>query len=494
MATRSVGSTSTYPTIAAAMLAAGPGDLIELQSGYSNEAASITHSGITVSGDVNSVGIVLQLTSGVSSFTLTGAAPIQVLDSTSANDILGNAGDNLITVSGGADVVSGGLGTDRLIVDYQLATGAVTGDSTSNFTEAGGGARSVTVTSGTIEHFTVLTGSGADTITTGGGDDIIRVGAGANTVTAGHGDNDIIGGGDADTITTGDGNDTINTGAGANTVTAGQGANFIMGGANADTITALDGGNFIDGGDGTNQITSGDGDDTILSGTGADTIHAGGGDDVITLLGGADTDIDAGAGDDRLIVDYSAMMTNVTAGIAGGNLGSGYVGHIADLTTNTIDFSAAENFTITTGAGNDQITTGGGIDVLDGGAGSDAMTGGSGDDLYHVDDAGDSVIELVNQGYDTVRSSVSVNYTTQHVERIELTGTAAINANGNALVNTLIGNGANNALNAGSGNDSLSGGLGNDTLNGGTGSDGMTGGDGNDLYYVDDAGDSVTEL
>ena len=43
------------------------------------------------------------------------------------------------------------------------------------------------------------------------------------------------------------------------------------------------------------------------------------------------------------------------------------------------------------------------------------------------------------------------------------------------------------------GNDTLIGGGGNDTLNGGAGADTMTGGTGNDTYYVDNAGDVVTE-
>lgn len=43
-------------------------------------------------------------------------------------------------------------------------------------------------------------------------------------------------------------------------------------------------------------------------------------------------------------------------------------------------------------------------------------------------------------------------------------------------------------------NDYLEGGSGNDILNGGIGTDTMVGGEGNDSYYVDEAGDVVTEL
>lgn len=80
--------------------------------------------------------------------------------------------------------------------------------------------------------FTILTGSGADTITTGAGDDIIK------------------------------------TGEGAGTITASQGANEIVTGGGEDTITALDGGNVIDTGDGTNTVTTGGGVDLITTGRG----------------------------------------------------------------------------------------------------------------------------------------------------------------------------------------------------------------------------------
>src|SRR5438445_677547 len=44
------------------------------------------------------------------------------------------------------------------------------------------------------------------------------------------------------------------------------------------------------------------------------------------------------------------------------------------------------------------------------------------------------------------------------------------------------------------GADTLTGAGGDDILNGGTGADAMAGGTGNDIYFVDNAGDVVTEL
>jgi Ca2+-binding RTX toxin-like protein len=62
--------------------------------------------------------------------------------------------------------------------------------------------------------------------------------------------------------------------------------------------------------------------------------------------------------------------------------------------------------------------------------------------------------------------------------------------NGN---DTLNGGDGHDLLDGGGGNDTLIGGVGNDRLIGRTGDDTMTGGTGNDAYYVDSAGDVVTE-
>ena len=114
------------------------------------------------------------------------------------------------------------------------------------------------------------------------------------------------------------------------------------------------------------------------------------------------------------------------------------------------------------------------------------MTGGVGNDTYFVDNAADVVTENAGEGTRT-RSYASVSYTlaaTTQVETLRANTTTGVTLTGNAFSHTIVG---------GAGNDTLIGGAGNDILNGDAGADTMIGGAGNDTYFVDNAGDVVTE-
>jgi len=101
-----------------------------------------------------------------------------------------------------------------------------------------------------------------------------------------------------------------------------------------------------------------------------------------------------------------------------------------------------------------------GNDVLNGGKGADTMKGGKGNDTYAVDNIGDVIVELANEGTDTVESSESYSLN-DNVENLTLIGTAA-NATGNALKNKLIGNDGDNVLDGLGDRDTLIGSKGND--------------------------------
>jgi Ca2+-binding RTX toxin-like protein len=349
-------STVSYPTIAAAMLESIGGDTINLKLGYSNEAATVTAQSMFIDGGASSKNIVLTLGAGIGDVTLLGTGHFSVFDNGGNNVITGNAGFNTFGVTGGTDVVHGGGGSDRLMVDYSGAGGSIIGTVT-GFTD--GGTNSVVFDG--IENFTVRTGVNNDTLTLGDGDNKIK---------------------------TGGGNDTITTGNGYNNIAAGGGN---------DTVTSGDGGNNVNGGSGDNTITTGEGKDEIHTGGGNDTVLTGGEDDVTLIAGGLDS-VNAGAGRDMLVVRYGEELTNVTGGVSSGDLLGGYTGAFGSVAGDTVTFSNMEDFNVTTGQGADVITTGdgrdyiytrGGDDVLSAGEGQDSLNGGGGNDTITGGKGGD---------------------------------------------------------------------------------------------------------
>ena len=105
----------------------------------------------------------------------------------------------------------------------------------------------------------------------------------------------------------------------------------------------------------------------------------------------------------------------------------------------------------------DRLYGGSGNDLLDGGLSADLMDGGSGDDHYIVDDAGDSIVELADAGFDTVTASVS-HELAENVEKLILVGDANASALGNSLDNEILGDDSDNHLSGSGGDDIIRGG------------------------------------
>jgi Ca2+-binding RTX toxin-like protein len=361
----------------------------------------------------------------------------------------------------------------------------------------------------------------------------------------------LIGYATADTLQGLDGNDTLCGRAGNDRLDGGPGADTMYGEAANDVYVVDNAADVV-------VETAGNGTDAVESAitytlpaevenvtlTGSNAINGAGNALANTLTGNSVANIlTGGAGDDVYVVGAGDTVVE--------NAGEG-----TDSVQSSITFTLpanVENLVLTgtsaiNGTGNtlnNSLTGNSAANVLDGGTGADTMVGGAGNDLYVVDNAGDVVTENANEGTDAVQSVISYALPA-NVENLTLTGTAAINATGNALANVLTGNSAANVLSGGAGDDiyivgagdtivenpgegmdtvrssvaftlpasvenlvltgtsaingtgnalnnSLTGNTAANTLNGGAGADTMVGGAGNDLYVVDNAGDVVTE-
>ncbi|NLC70239.1 MAG: hypothetical protein GX751_02640 [Desulfuromonadaceae bacterium] len=468
----------------------------------------------------------------------------------------GGAGDDTLIGNGGADILLGGEGNDQLCGEAGDTPESAHGD---DYLDGG---------------------DGADTLFGVGGNDILLGGDGEDYLDGGQGNDLLNGGQDNDQLYGQDGNDELNGGEGDDILYGGAGDDILRGGAGNDLLIPGIGNDTLDGGlgddiyyfsrgDGTTHLRDSGGFNwlvfenginlgeirlalgSLMIGTGVagDELHLDGvdydnlvdtspidiiqfsdgqvltmeqlvtavgleirgtenaddltgtsGRDIINALAG-DDDVDARGGDD--LID-GGDGNDILNGGDGSDTLYGDAGHDQLFGGEEADF----------------VEGGDGNDLLNGGEGEDFLSGGLGDDTYWVDQSGDEVTELADEGMDTVVAGL--DYTLgDHVENLQLAENAsALNGSGNLLNNcivgnsldnhlkglggadTLIGGGGNDILDGGTGDDTLTGGSGNDTLSGeagndlldgGSGEDVMRGGEGNDQYMVDSANDQIVE-
>ncbi|WP_058754295.1 S8 family serine peptidase [Sphingomonas endophytica] len=269
---------------------------------------------------------------------------------------------------------------------------------------------------------------------------------------------------------------------------SGDGNDTLFGNALANELRGMRGNDTLVGGAGNDRLYGGAGADTLNGGTGVDLLDGGAGNDTYIVDDAGDLVVEAAnAGTDTVYasINYTLAAQVENLYLTGGariGTGNGLANTIYGTSFADTLYGMDGNDTLRGGLGNDRLYGGSGRDTLlghegndtlDGGTGADTMEGGAGNDSYYVDNAGDQIIEYFQNGsggVDSVYAGISWTLGA-NVENLFLTGSAGLNATGNALANTLRGNAGANVLNGGAGNDVLIGLGGNDTLIGGAGAD-----------------------
>jgi Ca2+-binding RTX toxin-like protein len=239
-----------------------------------------------------------------------------------------------------------------------------------------------------------------------------------------------------------------------------------------DTFVGDDLVDTISGNGGNDQLGGGGGDDAIDGGDGNDILDGGTGDDILT----------GGFGNDRFLVDSALdVIVEATGGGTDTVVASGNFQLAAGLEIEILRIAAGSAGMLVGNELVNRIYGGDGMDALDGGGGHDTLEGGGGDDVYIVNNAGVTIREGADAGYDTVQSTVSYALGA-NLEKLILSGGDAIAGTGNKLANLIFGNGASNVLDGGTGSDELYAGAGADTIIGGKGDDRLAGDAGYDNF------------
>ncbi|MEF8756276.1 MAG: hypothetical protein V5B60_20455 [Accumulibacter sp.] len=410
--------------------------------------------------------------------TLTGDGRANRLDGANGNDTLnGGAGDDVLDGGLGADSLIGGDGSDSYYVDNAGDSVSETSSSaTSGGTDQVFSALAAYTLTGNVENGRILA-VGAASLSGNGLDNLLEAGTGNNTLDGGGGNDTVsylYGASSGVSVSLAIAGAQTTGGSGSDTLIAIENLSgsshddTLTGDGNANRLSGAQGNDLLDGGFGNDTLDGGAGNDRLLGGAGADSMLGGDGSDLYSIDNAGDTVVetnaDATSGGTDQIFSHLAAYT-LTAHVENGRI-------------------------LATGAAN---LSGNGLDnVLEAATGNNAFDGAAGNDtvsyLYGAS-SGVSVSLALGGAQATGGSGSDTLIAIENLTGSNHDDTLA----GSGDANRLNGAQGNDFLDGAAGNDTLDGGAGNDRLWGGTGADSLIGGDGSDLYYVDHAGDSVSE-
>ena len=300
-------------------------------------AGNVQLGGFSIASDAHDAAAKMENASG-------GGGADVLIGNEIANELRGNAGDDLVLGSDGNDTLEGGTGNDELgggAGDDVLRGGsgddvALFSDVCSNYEfhrDDSTGAIVVRHVSGTrsdgvdtlediesarfpdgvvdltadeigcapTDFILVVDPTISDDFLSGTADDDELFGFGGDDTILGFGGNDVIDGGSGDDILNGGaGDDDIRGGIGADLIVDDMGNDRVDGGDGEDRIFGLGGADELRGGSGDDHISGGDDDDALYGNSGDDRLIGGSGND--SLEGGTGDDLQhGGAGTDTFV-------------------------------------------------------------------------------------------------------------------------------------------------------------------------------------------------
>ena len=311
------------------------------------------------------------------------------------NRLVGNSLDNLLQGNEGNDILDGGAGADVMVGGLGDDTFVFDNDADSAIELPGEGSDTVSIDRDVnlnleftnIENVT-LTGSGNFNAIGNSQDNTLTGNSGANTLTGGSGNDTYVIDTAGDTVVEG-------VGGGSDTVVIGRSVDLNLEFSNVENATISGTGAF--------NLTGNNVDNVLIGNAAVNVLVGGGGND--TLDGGTGIDqLTGGSGNDiYLIHDPQAQVFESPGG--GIDTVKSTV-FISDLWANVENVELLGTATSANGNALDNILTGNDSgNILNGREGSDQLIGKKGDDSYIVMDSGDTIVELSNEGTDSVNFS-----------------------------------------------------------------------------------------